>query len=143
MPVPTGLPEVFHPPAAAHVFHPPAAAPAKMGTPKSSRLVPEKQTNAKKSEPRKPDSDKGYVLVGGVQYWKPDVKKPQADSSQSHQSMAKAKPKSPRAKAEAKKAKGSVQGRGKAKDQSQVRGCSVEDLETLPRSKSAKVMIQT
>ena len=35
----------------------------------------------------------GYVLVGGVQYWKPDVKKPQADSSQSHQSMAKAKPK--------------------------------------------------
>ena len=41
------------------------------------------------------------------------------------------------------KAKGSVQGKGKDKDQSQVRGCSVEDLETLPRSKSAKVMIQT
>ena len=70
MPVPTGIPEMLQPP------HPPAAAPAKMGTPKSSRLVPEKQTNAKKSEPRKPDSDKGYVLVGGVQYWKPDVKRP-------------------------------------------------------------------
>ena len=73
MPVPTGLPEVFHPPAAAQVFHPPAAAPAKMGTPKRSRLVPEqtkkpKETNAKNSEPRKPDPDKGYVLVGGVQH---------------------------------------------------------------------------
>ena len=88
-----------------------------MGTPTISRLVPEqtkkpKETNAKKSEPRKPDSDKGYVLVGGVQYWKPDVKKPQTNSSQSHQSMAKAKPKSPRAKA---KAKATPKTKGKAK----------------------------
>ena len=56
----------------------------------------------------------GYVLVGGVQYWKPDVKKPQADSSQSHQSMAKAKPKSPRAKAKA-KAKPKTKGKAKPK----------------------------
>ena len=59
MPVPTGLPKVFDPPAIAQVFHPPAAAPATMGTPKSFRLVPEQtkkpqDTKAKKSEPRKP-----------------------------------------------------------------------------------------
>ena len=46
MPVPTGLPEVFHPPAVAQVFHPPAAAPAKMGTPTRSRLVPKADQEA-------------------------------------------------------------------------------------------------
>ena len=57
MPVPTGLPEVFLPPAAAQ--QPEANEEAKMGTPKRFRLVPEqtkkpKETKAKKSEPRKP-----------------------------------------------------------------------------------------
>ena len=56
----------------------------------------------------------GYVLVGGVQYWKPDVKKPQADSSQSHQSMAKAKPTSPSANAKA-KVKPKTKGKAKPK----------------------------
>ena len=56
MPVPTGLPEVLFPPAAAQVE---ANEEAKMGTPKRFRLVPEqtkkpKETKAKKSEPRKP-----------------------------------------------------------------------------------------
>ena len=56
MPVPTGLPEVLFPPAAAQVE---ANEEATMGTPKRSRLVPEqtkkpKETKAKNSEPRKP-----------------------------------------------------------------------------------------
>ena len=64
MPVPTGLPEVLFPPAAAQVE---ANEEAKMGTPKRFqarprqrlRLVPEqtkkpKETKAKNSEPRKP-----------------------------------------------------------------------------------------
>ena len=67
----------------------------------------------------------GYVLVGGVQYWKPDVK-PQADSSQSHQSIAKAKPKSPRAKAKAKpktkgKAKPKAVSKAKAKTKAKAK----------------------
>ena len=56
MPVPTRLPEVLFPPAAAQVE---ANEEAKMGTPKRFRLVPEqtkkpKETKAKTSEPRKP-----------------------------------------------------------------------------------------
>ena len=54
------------------------------------------------------------ILDGGVQYWKPDVKKPQANSSQSHSSMAQAKAKSPRAKAKA-KAKPKTKGKAKPK----------------------------
>jgi hypothetical protein len=70
-------------------------------------------------------------LAGGVEYWRPDVKKPQADNPHSlpcpwqeakqfFQRMAKAKPKSPIAKAEA-KAKPKTKGKAKPKAMSKAK----------------------